>query len=68
MQTDEGKEFMNKYFQDYCKEGKIKFVIVNSEMKAAVVERFNRTFQNNYYKILMMYPKKIKRDDCCKKL
>lgn len=30
-------------------------------MKAAVVERFNRTFQNNYYKILMMYPKKLKR-------
>ena len=51
---------MNKYFQEYCKE-KIKFVIVNSEKKAAVVERFNRTFQNNFYKILMMYPK-IKRD------
>ena len=62
VQTDEGKEFVNKYFQDYCKEEKIKFVIVNSEMKVAVVERFNRTFQNNYYQILMMYPKKIKRD------
>ena len=62
VQTDEGKEFLNKYFQEYCKEKKIKFIIVNSEKKAALVERFNRTFQNNFYKILMVYPKKLKRD------
>ena len=61
-QTDEGKEFKNKHFQKYCKEKKIHFLVVNSEMKAAVVERFNRTFQNRYYKFLMNHPKKLKSD------
>ena len=62
IQTDEGKEFVNKYFKKYCQENKINFFQVNSEMKAAVVERCNRTFQNNYYKILSMYPNRIKKD------
>ena len=62
IQTDEGKEFVNKYFKQYCDENKINFFQVNSEMKASMVERFNRTFQNNYYKILKTYPNRLKKD------
>ena len=49
MQTDEGKEFLNKIFQGYCKSKRIKHFVVNSEKKAAVVERFNRDFQKVFY-------------------
>jgi hypothetical protein len=43
IQSDEGKEFFNSAFKKFlCKEDKSLY-IVNSELKASVVERFNRT-------------------------
>ena len=45
LQTDEGKEFLNSIFKGYCKRFKIHHYVVNSEKKAAVIERFNRDLQ-----------------------
>ena len=49
--TDNGKEFYNKQVQDILNENNIKLYSTNnSEIKSAVVERFNRTFKNMMYK------------------
>ena len=49
--TDKGTEFYNKQVQDLLNENDIKlYSTYNSEMKSAVVERFNRTFKNMMYK------------------
>ena len=49
--TDKGKEFYNKQVQDLLNENNIKLYSTNnSEIKSAVVERFNRTFKNIMYK------------------
>ena len=49
--TDNGKEFYNKQVQDLLNENNIKLYSTNnSEIKSAVVERFNRTFKNMMYK------------------
>ena len=49
--TDKGKEFYNKQVQDLLNENNIKLYSTNnSEIKSAVVERFNRTFKNMMYK------------------
>jgi hypothetical protein len=45
IQTDPGKEFINKNFKKYLDEKKISIYVVNSELKASVIERFNRTFK-----------------------
>ena len=37
-------------FQKFLRENKIEFFTVKSELKASVVERFNRTFKNKIYK------------------
>ena len=50
VQTDEGKEFFNKIFTDFCKQRKIHHYKVNSEVKVSPVERFNRTFQTLFYR------------------
>ena len=50
VQTDEGKEFFNRVFKAYCDDNDISLYAVNSEVKAALVERFNRTFQELYYR------------------
>lgn len=55
--TDEGKEFFNSHFEKYCKDNRIHHYKVNSEVKAALVERFNRTVQSNYYKYKNALPK-----------
>ena len=49
--TDKGKEFYNKEVQDLLNENNIKLYSTNnSEIKSAVIERFNRTFKNMMYK------------------
>ena len=50
LQTDQGTEFLNCVFQKFLRENKIEFFTVKSELKASVVERFNRTFKNKMYK------------------
>ena len=46
LQTDEGKEFFNKQFAKYCRDNRIIHFHTYSSMKAALVERFNRTLQD----------------------
>ncbi|KAF8795493.1 putative uncharacterized transposon-derived like protein [Argiope bruennichi] len=50
LQTDRGKEFVNKLFQNYLKRMKIKFFVTNNNTKASVVERFNRTLKTKMWK------------------
>ena len=49
--TDRGTEFYSKQVQDLLNENNIKLYSTNnSEIKSAVIERFNRTFKNMMYK------------------
>ena len=50
LQTDKGTEFLNRQFQKFLRDNNIHFFTVNSELKASVIERFNRTFKNKMYK------------------
>jgi len=45
LQTDQGKEFINKTFQDLMKQHKINHSHTFFNIKAAIVERFNRTLK-----------------------
>lgn len=47
---DKGTEFTNNLVVKFLGEQQIKIVHPNSELKAAIVERFNRSFQNLIYK------------------
>ena len=47
---DQGSEFLNHVFQQFLRESNLDFFTVNSVLKAIVVERFNRTFENKMYK------------------
>ncbi len=49
-QTDEGKEFVNATVQKLLKQFSIKWYHTYSEIKAAIVERFNRTL-NDYFRL-----------------
>lgn len=51
LQTDRGKEFVGKPLQQFLKENEIRFrVVTNPDVKAAVVERFNRTLKKRMYR------------------
>lgn len=50
LQTDQGKEFFNKAFQDLMKQHKINHYHTFSNKKAAIVERFNRTLKGRMWK------------------
>ena len=50
LQTDKGSEFINAQVQRFLDEQKIEFFTTNSEMKAAIVERFNRTLKTRMWK------------------
>lgn len=50
IQTDQGKEFINKRIKQYLSHKKVKLYILNSEMKACVVERFNRTLKEKMWR------------------
>lgn len=61
VQSDQGKEFMNSTFSDFCKSRRINHYYVNSLFKAAVVERFNRQIQNMLWKYKRAYPRRTVR-------
>ena len=50
LQTDKGTEFLNRNFQSFLKEKNIHFFTTNNELKASVVERFNRTLKTRMWK------------------
>lgn len=51
LQSDKGKEFVNSNFQSFLKQKNIRFRVVrNPVVKAAVVERFNRTLKNRMWR------------------
>ncbi len=52
LQTDAGKEFINKEVQSLLKNRNIHFFFSGSEKKAAVVERFNRTLKSRIWTYL----------------
>jgi len=43
IQSDRGKEFLNKHIQDLLKSKEITFYTTNNETKCSIIERFNRT-------------------------
>ncbi|GFY78742.1 putative uncharacterized transposon-derived protein F54H12.3 [Trichonephila inaurata madagascariensis] len=50
LQTDAGKEFTNKLFQNYLKKKKIGFFMTSNNTKASIVERLNRTLKTKMWK------------------
>lgn len=50
LQTDKGKEFFNNEFKHLMKEYNINHYSTYSELKASVVERFNRTLKERMWK------------------
>ena len=44
--ADKGGEFVNKHFKEFCQEQNIKFFTSQNEVKAAIVERFQRTLKS----------------------
>jgi len=51
LQTDKGKEFLNKTFQDMLRHEGIQFqVCKNPDVKCSVVERVQRTLRENFNK------------------
>jgi transposase InsO family protein len=51
LQTDDGKEYFNKDFAALMKKYKINHYSTKSEVKAAIIERFNRTLKGAMYKM-----------------
>lgn len=49
LHTDSGKEFLNKHVKPYLRDQGIELFQTSSEMKAAVVERFNRTLKTRIW-------------------
>lgn len=52
LQTNKGSEFYNKTFQDYLKQKGITHFSTQSDTKASVVERFNRSIKQRLYRAL----------------
>jgi len=53
LQTDKGSEFLNSSFQKLLKDRQIKhYTSENDDIKAAVVERFNRTLKGTMWRYL----------------
>lgn len=51
LQTDSGPEFLNKVFQKYLKESKVKhFVTWNNDTKSSIIEIFNRTLKRRMFR------------------
>ena len=55
LQTDNGKEFYNKEFQQLMKKYGVNHYSTFSILKASVVERFNRTLKNNMWKLFTLH-------------
>ena len=62
IQTDQGSEFFNHLFKTFCKDNSIKHFRITTDLKASVIERFNRTFQSFFYKYKFHYPKKSNKE------
>ena len=56
LQTDKGSEFFNKMFQDYLAQQKITHFNTQSDTKASVVERSNKTLKQRLYRALSVRP------------
>ncbi len=54
LQTDKGKEYYNKSFSTLMKNYNINHYSTNSEKKAAIIERFNRTLKSAMYREFSM--------------
>ena len=52
LQADKGGEFYNETFQDYLKQKGNTHFSTESDTKASVVERFNRTIKQRLYRAL----------------
>ena len=50
LQTDKGTEFTNVNVQKFLRESGVAFFVTESERKASIVERFNRTLKTRMYK------------------
>lgn len=51
LQTDKGTEFVNRHFQSWLKENRVHFFTTeNEDIKASVVERFNRTLKSKLWR------------------
>ena len=50
LQTDKGSEFYNRKFKAFLKSENVRLFSTNSEMKASIVERFNRTLKTRMWK------------------
>lgn len=50
VQTDQGKEFENRYVRDLFSHHNIELFSIKSAYKAAMVERFNRTLKSKIYR------------------
>ena len=50
LQTDAGKEFLNKEFQRFLASKKVLHFVTYNETKAQIVERFNRTLKNRMWR------------------
>ena len=50
LQTDDGKEFYNKTFQDLMKRNNIHHFSTSGDTKSSVIERFNRTLKQRMYR------------------
>ena len=51
LRTDQGREFKNAIVQDFLKSRKIKFYnTFDTEIKASVIERFNKTLQGKLFR------------------
>ena len=49
-QTDKGKEFYNRSFENWTKDRGIQHFSTRGDAKASVVERFNRTLKQRLYR------------------
>ena len=49
IQSDKGKEFLNKNVREYLQQNGVEHFTTWSDQKAAVVERFNRTLKNRIW-------------------
>jgi transposase InsO family protein len=50
LQSDHGTEFLNRTLQSYLKSKNVHFFATNSENKASVIERFNRTLKTKMFR------------------
>ena len=51
IQSDQGKEFLNKNFQGLLRQRKIEFFTsLNDDIKCAIIERFQRTLMNKIFR------------------